>query len=32
MNIDADDILIPRNTARISVTVSLEKVEIDVTN
>ena len=32
VNTDADAILVPHNTARISVTVSLAKVEIEVTN
>ena len=32
VNTDADAILIPHNTARISVTISLAKVEIEVTN
>ena len=32
MNTDADAVLVPHNTARISVTVSLAKVEIEVTN
>ena len=32
VNADADAILIPHNTARISVTISLAKVEIEVTN
>ena len=32
VNTDADAILVPHNTARISVTISLAKVEIEVTN
>ena len=32
VNTDADAICIPHNTARISVTISLAKVEIEVTN
>lgn len=32
VNTDADAILIPHNTARISVTISLAEVEIEVTN
>ena len=32
VNTDADAICIPHNTARISVTISLAKVEIKVTN
>ena len=32
VNTDADAVLVPHNTARISVTISLAKVEIEVTN
>ena len=32
VNTDADAILVPHNTARISVTISLAEVEIEVTN
>ena len=32
VNTDADAIFVPHNTARISVTISLAKVEIEVTN